>query len=171
MLVSLLAIQSILSLRFQTAHKNNLRKELIGRLDPREERPYERRKRQLPERRCVSLEAAVGYLLLEGSFLRARARIVVGTGLRNRRKKTTSPVPMRREEQRRNRKVKGMFWASLHFSSKGHFFSHKLATSSTFTIHSRACLEVSLADGRSLPIPSPRPSAHLFLTVNSRAHR
>ena len=24
-----------------------------------------------------------------------------------------------REEQRRNRKVKGMFWASLHFSSKG----------------------------------------------------
>ena len=69
MLVSLLAIQSILSLRFQTAHKNNLRKELIGRLDPREERPYERRKRQLPERRCVSLEAAVGYLLLEGSFL------------------------------------------------------------------------------------------------------
>ena len=57
--------------------------------------------------------------LFLGLFLRARARkrIVVGTGLRNRRKKTTSPVPMRREEQRRNRKVKGMFWASLHFSS------------------------------------------------------
>ena len=73
-----------------------------------------------------------------------------GTGLRNRRKKTTSPVPMRREEQRRNRKVKGMFWASLHFSSKGHFFSHKLATSYTFTHHSRACLEVSLADWRLL---------------------
>ena len=57
-----------------------------------------------------------------------RREELVGTGLRNRRKKTTSPVPMRREEQRRNRKVKGMFWASLHFSSKGHFFSHKLAS-------------------------------------------
>ena len=62
-------MNEFISWDFQTAHKNNLRKELIGRLDPREERPYERRKRQLPERRCVSLEAAVGYLLLEGSFL------------------------------------------------------------------------------------------------------
>merc|ERR1712061_747934 len=68
---------------------------------------------------------------------------VVGTGLRNRRKKTTSPVPMRREEQRRNRKVKGMFWASLHFSSKGHFFSHKLASFPPPIIH-RELVEVSL---------------------------
>ena len=43
--------------------------EIFHEARPREERPYERRKRQLPERRCVSLEAAVGYLLLEGSFL------------------------------------------------------------------------------------------------------
>ena len=70
-------MNEFISWDFQTAHKNNLRKELIGRLDPREERPLERRKRQLPERRCVSLEAAVGYLLLEGSFF---SKFTVGQG-------------------------------------------------------------------------------------------
>ena len=53
--------------RARAKHRINYKRETWPSLG--EERPYERRKRQLPERRCVSLEAAVGYLLLEGSFL------------------------------------------------------------------------------------------------------